>query len=258
MARNGSGTFSVANTFTANTTAQSSAVNANFTDVGAEITNSLPRDGQAGMTGQFKAANGTAALPGISFGSDTNSGFYRKAGDVIGVVVGGTEVGTFASTGFTGETPSEFAAGTAMIFAQTAAPTGWTKATTLDNAALRLTTGTVGTGGSTVFTSVFAARTIAASNLPEHTHPSGTLGGTATSTGSAHQHGVPTGVAATASVSGQLAHATGSAVDLNTSSGDGAHTHSLNITGSTAVNNTANTAMDFAVKYQDVILATKD
>jgi hypothetical protein len=47
-----------------------------------------------------------------------------------------------------------------MLFAQTAAPTGFTKnVSTGDNSALRVTTGTVGTGGSVAFTTAFASQT---------------------------------------------------------------------------------------------------
>lgn len=60
--------------------------------------------------------------------------------------------------------------GTAKLFQQTTPPTGWTKFTGFDDYALRLTTGTISTGGSTAFTSVFANRTITTANLPSHTH----------------------------------------------------------------------------------------
>ncbi|NBW22370.1 MAG: hypothetical protein EBR82_81915, partial [Caulobacteraceae bacterium] len=99
MPRNGSGTYSVPNTFTAGTQISSSAVNSNLSDIGSEITGSLPRDGQAGMTGQLKAASGSVLAPGLSFGSDTDTGLYRKAGDTIGVVAGGTEVATISPSG---------------------------------------------------------------------------------------------------------------------------------------------------------------
>jgi len=46
-----------------------------------------------------------------------------------------------------------FAAGTVMLFKQTAAPTGWTKITSSDDAALRIVSGTVSTGGSVAFIS---------------------------------------------------------------------------------------------------------
>jgi len=70
-----------------------------------------------------------------------------------------------------------FAAGTRMLFQQTAAPTGWTKVTTgINNKALRITTGTVGSGGATGFSSVFGAskvtgvHTLVESEIPAHSH----------------------------------------------------------------------------------------
>jgi hypothetical protein len=58
-------------------------------------------------------------------------------------------------------TPSvSFDAGTRMIFAQTTAPTGWTKDTSnYNNHALRVVTGSASTGGSVDFTTSFASQT---------------------------------------------------------------------------------------------------
>ena len=58
-------------------------------------------------------------------------------------------------SGTTGD--PEFASGTALVFNQTAAPTGWTKQTTHNDKALRVVSGTVGSGGATAFTSVFGS-----------------------------------------------------------------------------------------------------
>ena len=53
-----------------------------------------------------------------------------------------------------------FPSGTKMLFQQTAAPTGWTKVTSsVDNKALRIVSGTVGSGGNQTFTGAFASRT---------------------------------------------------------------------------------------------------
>jgi hypothetical protein len=70
--------------------------------------------------------------------------------------------------------------GTAMIFAQTAAPTGWTKSTTHNNKALRVVSGAASSGGSVAFTTAFsAARGLSGSTdghaltiaeMPAHTH----------------------------------------------------------------------------------------
>jgi microcystin-dependent protein len=138
MPRNGSGTHSIPNSFSSGSTISSSAMNANFTDIATEMTNSLPRDGQASMTGQFKAASGTSALPGVAFGSDTDTGFYRKASNTIGVSAGGTEVGTIDSNGFntTLGVLVPIPTGVILPYGATTSPTGWVRcnARTIGNA----------------------------------------------------------------------------------------------------------------------------
>ena len=81
-----------------------------------------------------------------------------------------------------GEDISSIPSGTRMLFQQTSAPTGWTKVTSgVDNRALRLVSGTAGTGGSNGFTNVLTS-TVTTSNgdvqghalttaqMPEHYH----------------------------------------------------------------------------------------
>lgn len=70
-----------------------------------------------------------------------------------------------------------FPSGTKMLFNQTAAPTSWTKDTTNNNdSAIRVVTGSVGTGGSDGFSSTFgsgkttSAHTLSTSEMPAHTH----------------------------------------------------------------------------------------
>lgn len=65
-----------------------------------------------------------------------------------------------------------FPAGTRMPFNQTTVPTGWTKesSATYNDAAIRLTTGTVSTAGTSSFTtSILSARTLVALNMPNVT-----------------------------------------------------------------------------------------
>lgn len=75
--------------------------------------------------------------------------------------------------------PDPVPSGTAMLFVQTAAPTGWTKSTTHDNKALRVVSGTASTGGSVDFTTAFASglsaggTALTESQLPAHYHNSG-------------------------------------------------------------------------------------
>jgi hypothetical protein len=129
-----------------------------------------------------------------------------------------------------------FAAGTAMMFVQTAAPTGWTKSTTHDNKALRVVSGAASSGGSVAFTTAFASQT-----------PAGTVGNTTLSTAQipSHTHtydGPVTG--------GSVYDGGGDSFGSRTSGatgGGGSHNHSF--TG---------TAINLAVQYVDVIIATKD
>lgn len=99
MSRNGSGTYSVPNSFTAGTTITASDHNENWSDAGSEITNSVAADGQTSMTGPLKASNGTAAAPGLTFASDTDTGVYRIGADNVGVAVAGAKVLDVSSTG---------------------------------------------------------------------------------------------------------------------------------------------------------------
>lgn len=73
-----------------------------------------------------------------------------------------------------------FPTGTKMLFQQTSAPVGWTKQTSAayNDASIRLTTGSVGTGGADAFTTVFGAgkstagHALTIGELPPHNHDS--------------------------------------------------------------------------------------
>jgi hypothetical protein len=87
MPFNGSGTFSIVNTFVPNTTILSSAVNQNFTDIATGLSDCLTRDGQAGMTAVFKAVSGSVSAPGdFSFNSDATAGLYLSTTGIVGLV----------------------------------------------------------------------------------------------------------------------------------------------------------------------------
>ena len=90
--------------------------------------------------------------------------------------------------------------GTVMLFAQTAAPTGFTKNTsTGDNSALRVVTGTASTGGSVGFTTAFASQT-----------PTGSVSTTVNNATATNQAATATNQAATAT--NQAATATNQAI----------------------------------------------
>jgi hypothetical protein len=136
--------------------------------------------------------------------------------------------------------------GTLMLFQQTTAPTGWTKQTTHNDKALRVVSGTASSGGTTAFSSVMASRTpagtvanttLAANQLGNHTHY---YVASYDSNGTVH----PGGSKGIASFNQGVYGATSGGIDQ----GSGvAHNHGF--TG---------TAMDFAVQYVDLIIASKN
>jgi hypothetical protein len=159
----------------------------------------------------------------------------------------GTNNTQIASTAFVAAAiaASPIPAGTAMLFQQTSAPTGWTKVTTHDNKALRVVSGSVSSGGSVAFTSAFTsqgvggtvgATTLATTQIPAHSHTmrfrtSGkTTGGNTPTSGS---------------TSGTTINNTNTTT-LD-SGGGGSHNHTF-----------SGSSIDLSVQYVDVIIATKD
>ena len=134
---------------------------------------------------------------------------------------------------------SGFAAGTLMLFQQTSAPTGWTKQTTHNDQALRVVSGTASSGGSTAFTSVFTSRT-----------PGGTVGATTliTSQIPSHAHGYSRGGNSVLSITNQFMPSANFNATISTNAEGGSGSHNHGFTG---------TAMDFAVQYVDLIIASK-
>jgi hypothetical protein len=100
-----------------------------------------------------------------------------------------------------------------MLFAQTSAPTGFTKNTTTgDNSALRVTTGTASTGGSVAFSTAFASQT-----------PAGTVSTTVNNQTATNQAFTPTGSVSISSVSGSAGATTLSTPQIPS------HTHAVNV-----------------------------
>jgi hypothetical protein len=205
--------------------------------------------------------------------STTASGFYEapatpgfNALSVLGALVpdaGKIIVGT-GITWITSDHP--IPAGTAMIFAQASAPTGWTKSTTHNDKMLRIVSGTGGGSGgsaalSTAWTSValsgtVAGHTLTVTEIPAHTH-SGTTGNDSPD----HNHIVNAGTGSV-SVGGGGGYCAGPGNNLTsggasarhqhsftTSSigGDGSHTHGITVN-----------AFTVTPSYVDVIICTKD
>jgi hypothetical protein len=120
MPRNGSGSMTIVNSFSPGTTISSSQVNANNTDIADELTNSLALDGQSTMSGQLKAADGTDTAPGITFGGDLDTGFYRSGTNTFKAVVSsGTVVATFGTSGLDAPTLKQNGTAVAVLGANT-------------------------------------------------------------------------------------------------------------------------------------------
>ena len=157
-------------------------------------------------------------------------------------------------------TVDAFPSGTVLVFAQTAAPTGWTKSTTHNDKALRVVSGSASSGGSVAFTTAFASQAVAgtvgdttltSSQIPSHTH-------TASVTDPGHSHTLIMTAGAGSGGTGYGGNPnggpfqtgssyTGISVSISSTGGGSSHTHSF--TG---------TAINLAVQYVDVILATKN
>ena len=101
MPRNASGTYSLpsGNPVVSGTTIQASWANTTLSDVGSEITNSLSRAGAGGMTGAFRAVDGSSTVPGIAWGSETTTGFYRAGSADTRLVITSAEVQKWLATG---------------------------------------------------------------------------------------------------------------------------------------------------------------
>ena len=99
MSRNGSGVFTVVNTFVSGNTVTAAGHNQNWSDLATEMTNSVAADGQTSMTGPLKAASGSVGAPGITFASDPDSGLYRIGSNNIGIAVNGAKVGDVGTAG---------------------------------------------------------------------------------------------------------------------------------------------------------------
>jgi hypothetical protein len=249
------------------------------------------------VNGTLPVANGGTGATSLT----TNNVILGNGTSAVQFVAPGTNGNILTSNGTTwvsaaaggGSVPS----GSVMLFVQTAAPTGWTKSTTHDNKALRVVSGTAGSGGSVAFTTAFASQAVSGTNSSTTaTNQATTAGGSVSTTLSgggsvssttlatseipAHAHAQQrfsstSGGTVTPTVGANLRLSPATYIpnlDTTNTGGGGGHSHgftnpsySSSFTGSSH-NHTQDahthtftgTAINLAVQYVDVIVATKD
>jgi hypothetical protein len=153
-----------------------------------------------------------------------------------------------------------------MTFNQTNAPTGWTKSTSVDNAAFRVVSGSVSSGGSVDFSTLFAASSSAVpSGSVSISSISGSAGATTLSTPQipSHRHATilnegtnnpleyPKGPNEAGNI-GVVTFPKGT----NNIGGGGSHDHPFSFSSGSAT--FSGNAINLAVKYVDLIIAQKN
>ena len=238
--------------------------------------------------------NGDARITGIltiGTSSVTFDGTNNSVTIGTGVTIFGN-TGIISATEFRGNGANltgVFPQGTLMLFQQTAAPTGWTKQTTHNDKTLRVVSGSASSGGSTAFTSVFASRTPTGSVSGSNSGGSVTgsvsgsnSGGSVSNTTltesqiPSHTHTINNGTLVRRNVPGANFASGGAGYgepnDLSNTStgGGGAHSHGFTnptwsgswtqgvFTNPSWSGSFSGSAMDFAVQYVDLIIASKN
>ena len=151
----------------------------------------------------------------------------------------GTNTTQAASTAFVLANGGGVPSGTHMLFQQTAAPTGWTKITTFNDAAIRVVSGTAGSGGTNTFSAVMSQTTVGSHTLVAAEVPNLSVSVNGT---------MPwTSLGMNISSDGTVVAYSGGTTNLNstgatTTGGGGAHNHTIGL----------------AMTYVDVIIASKN
>ena len=179
--------------------------------------------------------------------------------------------------------------GTRLVFHNSSAPTGWTKDTSINDSALRVVSGTPGSGGSTGFSSALGSPSVSGSvslsgepgsgNLSTSISGNVNIGSTTLSTNQipSHSHNVPFRSDAGSdfedsanSIAGSDGFGGSNTRFQNTGNigGSGSHNHNAghNLSGSisgspsrgTLSGSLSSASASINVKYQDFIIAQKD
>jgi hypothetical protein len=179
-----------------------------------------------------------------------------------------------------------FPSGTAMLFQQTSAPTGWTKSTTHNDKALRVVSGTASSGGTTAFSTAMGTPSVsgtvgisggpAVGNLAVSMSGNVAVGNTTLSVNTipSHSHSHTHLVGAPTNINSRnwFARGNGDTGGINSNSNNtgnnGAHSHSAShnlsgtLNGAPSVGNLAGSLSSATaainVQYVDIIICIKD
>jgi hypothetical protein len=209
----------------------------------------------ASTSSEWEVGIGTYTASGTTLSRDTVLA-SSNAGSAVNLSAGTKNVFVTYPAGYSvtaggNGTNSEFAATTALVFYQAAAPTGWTKSTANNDKALRVVSGAGGSaGGTTAFSSVFtnqtptittsglsaAATTLSTSQIAAHTHPNTLPQVQACNCGKDF------------TIAGDRSNTLGPSTSAG---GGGSHTHSISGSASSS-------AITLNVQYVDTIICTKN
>lgn len=200
----------------------------------------------------FPAIGGMWILENQTSGAFSLSARPAGAGTQVAVPQGGRAL-VYSDAANIRRVDENIPAGTTMLFVQSAAPVGWTKSTSYNDVALRLTSGSITAGGSVPFSATFAGgivggTAITEAQMPYHTHGVSDPG---------HFHGPAAGSQFQMLIAGSNAPDTigGSTQTL------GAGNTGLSATGISLVptgGSTAHTHTMPNLQYLDVIMAVKN
>lgn len=224
--------------------------NANVVITGGSAGQVLSTNGSGGLSWVSAAAADTAitvtanAQPNITStgtltglnvsGNASFTGANVSLGDAGNLKIGGGTSGQILTSLGSGNVAWQSAdtvipSGTKMLFIQSSAPSGWVKDTSVDNAALRVVSGTAGSGGSVNFTAAFTSQSV-----------SGTVGST-TAGGSVENNTISASIGETA-VSGTVGNTTvGGSIGTNSISASIGETSVSGTLGFTAAGGTVGT-----------------
>jgi len=248
MSRNGSGTYNLpaGNPVVSGSVITSAWANTTLTDIANALTGSLASDGQTPASGDLNmAANQIKDLADPTLDQDATTVAWVNAAIATAVA-------------------PPFVAGTYMLFIQTAAPTGWTKSTTHNNKALRIVSGTAGTGGSVDFTTAFASQSVTGTtDATTATGSVGTSGATTLSTSQipshTHTYSVVNSTRVGASTDYESYYYNTTTANTGAEGGGGSHTHTGGtFTGNSHTHTFTGNAINLAVAYVDAIIAVKN